>query len=219
MIEAGPELDYSTFSDLSDGQRAAVQAIFEEAFPAWERVPFEELIEGDSDPARVQLAMVDDGAVLGLAVASRLKALPWSFLEYFAITRQRRSQGLGGELWDGLIRHLGASAFPMVLEVEPPELAPAGSAERVTRERRIEFYRRRGAVRLDVPTYRVPHLSGGGGTGELALLAVPMADDSLPSGDELRDLVQTLYVEGYGLPADHPLLKQSLASVEEAAWT
>lgn len=217
MITTGAELEYSTFSDLTDDQRAAVQAIYEEAFPAWERVPFEELVEGDSDPARVQLAMVDNGFVLGLAVASRLKAVPWSFLEYFAITRERRGQGLGGELWDELVRRLGSTAFPMVFEVDPPEQEPPGSVERIKRGRRIEFYRRRGAVRLEVPTYRVPDLSGDGGTGELALLAVPSDGDASPSGDALRDLVRTLYVEGYGLPGDHALVAESLASFERVA--
>lgn len=212
-MAARTDLGYSTLSDLSDQQRAAVQAIYEEAFPAWEREPFDDLIKSAMHRSRVQLAMLDGSDVVGLATASRLRSVPWSFLEYFAITRNRRSQGLGGHLWDAVVAELGADAFPMVLEVERPEDEPNGSAEHRIRERRIEFYGRRGARRLNVPAYRVPYLTGEG-IGQFALLAVPPVGELSPSGESLRELLIALYVDGYGLAYDDALLAESLASLE-----
>jgi len=211
-----PALKYVIFSNLTGTQRDAVQAIYEEAFPAWERMPFDNLIRRNNDQSRLQLAMIQGEGVLGLAVASRLRAVPWTFLEYFAVSRAWRNQGLGGVLWDAMIRRLGKQAFPMVLEVEPPEEEPPRSPGRTIRERRIEFYRRRGANRLDVPNYRVPHQSDEG-TDKLALLAVPLEGARAPTNGGLRDLVRSLYVEGYGLPDDHTLLVGALDQLAAGA--
>ena len=208
-------MQYLALSKLRAEQTEAVKAIYEEAFAAWQRVPFEILLQADTDPSRLQLAMVDDGEVLALAVLSRLKSVSWWFLEYFAVTKARRGNGLGGVLWEAVVERLnGDRDVRIVIEVEPPEEAPPGSDERTIRERRIEFYRRRGARPLDVPVYRVPHLSDNG-TGELMLLAVPSSEGGLPSGEELQALVRALYVEGYGLSTDHPLLQAAIASLED----
>lgn len=208
-------MQYLALSKLTAPQTEAVKAIYEEAFAAWQRVPFETLLQADTDPSRLQLAMVDGGEVLAFTVLSRLKSVPWWFLEYVAVTKARRGHGLGGVFWEAVVERLnGGRDLRVVLEVEPPEEAQPGSDERTIRERRIEFYRRRGARPLDVPVYRVPHLSDNG-TGDLMLLAVPSSEGGLPSGEELQALVRALYVEGYGLSTDHPLLKAAIASLED----
>lgn len=212
--ERAGDMSYPTLSELTPEQVDAVRVIYEEAFPAWQRDPFEALVLGDADPSRVQIAMVDRGNVLALAILSRLQSVPWWFLEYFAVTHERRDQGLGGLLWEAVIRRLAEPRDPqIVMEVERPSDAPESSAERTTRERRIAFYRRRGALPLDVPSYRVPHLSDDG-TDELMLLALLARDGVLPSGDSLERLVRALYVEGYGLPTDDPLLGSAVAALE-----
>ena len=80
-------MQYLALSKLRAEQTEAVKAIYEEAFAAWQRVPFEILLQADTDPSRLQLAMVDGGEVLALAVLSRLKSVAWWFLEYCAVTK------------------------------------------------------------------------------------------------------------------------------------
>jgi GNAT superfamily N-acetyltransferase len=206
-------MEYLALSDLRPEQRETVRAIYEEAFPSWQREPFDALVRAFPDEARLQLAMIDGRDVVGFATTLRLQAVSWRFLEYFAVTERRRNQGLGGSLWQTLIERLAEGGpLPIVLEVERPQDAPAGTTERTTRERRIDFYRRRGAYELAIPDYRVPHLTGEG-SDALLLLAVPVHGSTLPTGAELEALVRSLYVEGYGLRPDDPLVRSALASL------
>ncbi|HAF08814.1 MAG TPA: GNAT family N-acetyltransferase [Chloroflexi bacterium] len=209
-------MEYPSLSALTPKQRDAVRAIYEEAFPAWQREPFDALVQGAADPSRLQLAMLDAGEVVAFATSVRLQAVPWWFLEYFAVINQRRNEGLGGLLWDAVVERVSDDRGPqIVMEVGRPEEAPLGSAERAIRERRVEFYRRRGARPLNVPAYRVPRFSDDG-TEAFLLLAVPPPANPTPSGGALKSLVRSLYVEGYGLPADDPLLRSALASLKAA---
>jgi GNAT superfamily N-acetyltransferase len=209
-------VEYPRLSHLSRAQTEQVRAIYEEAFPARQREPFEDLLASKDDPRRVQFAMTDDGDVVAFAALSRLVSVPWWFLEYFAVRQDRRDAGLGGLLWDAVLDRITAAGVErrIAFEVEPPEDAPAGSAERVARERRIRFYTRRGARVLPVPAYIVRNLSGPG-VERLLVLVVPAAGEGPAEGAALVALVRALYVEGYGFRADHPLLLGALAALPE----
>jgi hypothetical protein len=211
-------IEYRNFSALTGAQRDAARQIYEEAFPAWQRVPWDELARLDTDPARIQKAMLETGSVLGFFVVSKLVAVPWWFLEYFAVVRERRDQGLGGLLWDAFMADLGGPSRPsIVLEVEPPEEEPDPSDERLLRERRITFYERRGALRLHLSEYWVPHLTGEG-KDRLEVMVVPAQDETMPNSEDTQQLVRSLYVDGYGLPADDPLIDGAVNAVEGTRW-
>ena len=216
--ETGP-VEFRNFSALTSAQLGATRQIYEEAFPAWQRVPWDELVRLETDPARIQKAMLETGTVLGFFVASRLVAMPWWFLEYFAVIRERRDHGLGGLLWDQLMNDLGGASRPsIVLEVEPPEEEPDASQERLLRQRRIAFYERRGAQRLHLSQYWVPHLTGEG-KDRLELMVVPAQEETMPHLEDVQQLVRSLYVDGYGLPADDPLIEDAVKALEGTRWT
>lgn len=211
--------EYRNFAALTSAQLDAARQIYEEAFPAWQRVPWDELVRLDTDPGRIQRTMLETGTVLAISVASRLIAVPWWFLEYFAVDRERRDRGLGGLLWDQLMNDLGGASRPsIVLEVEPPEEETDASQERLLRQRRIAFYERRGAQRLHLSEYLVPHLTGEG-TDRLELMVVPAQSETMPNSEETRQLVRSLYVDGYGLPADDPLIDNAVNALVGTRWT
>jgi hypothetical protein len=58
----------------------------------------------------------------------------------------------------------------------------------------------------------VPDLDGVG-TERMLLLVVPAAGEQPPAGEDLAALVRTLYLQGYGLSSQHPLLAAALASL------
>jgi hypothetical protein len=197
-------VNYRSLGQLDAGQLRSVQVIYEEAFHASTRDSFERLVEVDDAADRLHMVMLDVGEPLGFAFLSCLRAVPWMFLEYFAVEESHRDGGLGGVLWDAVWGELAARKLPqrMVLELKDPADPGSHPDERATRERRIRFYARRDARRLPVPRYVVPDLSGPG-VLRLLLYAVTRSGDPLPSGDALGTLVRAVYTEGYGLlPAD-----------------
>jgi GNAT superfamily N-acetyltransferase len=206
---------YCSLRDLDDQQRATMRSIFEEAFPVWEREPFDDLIGREAAGAVTPVVMVDDGQPAGLAVTSRLDVVQWSYLEYLAVAADRRGQGLGGLLWRAMIQDLVARDQPgrVVLEVEAPAgVAEASPAFRL-RERRIRFYQRLGAGLLPVRDYVVPRLDGVAGSHPMLLLWAAIAEGvAPPSPAELVSLLPAVYAAGYGLRADHPLVLAALAA-------
>jgi hypothetical protein len=200
-------------SALSEGQLARVQAICEEAFHPALRVPFQELTTpGRADQTFVAL---ESGVPAGVAALRLLGSVQWSFLRYFAITGERRSQGLGRRFWRLLPPLLQAQGWPtrVVLEVEDPGEAAGAQAERVIRQRRTAFWTACGARLLPVPGYVLPDYTGSGVTEPMLLMAAsPPADRG-----QLRQLVLAIYTDRYGLPPTDPLVRQALASIGQAA--
>ena len=96
----------------------------------------------------------------GVAALRLLGSVQWSFLRYFAITGERRSQGLGRRFWRLLHPLLRAQAWPtrVVFEVEDPGEAAGAQAERVIRQRRMAFWTACGARLLPAPGYVLPRL-------------------------------------------------------------
>lgn len=198
---------------LDRPQLDALRSLYEEAFQPWAREPFCDLMarERHGDAAAVILA--DGDEPVALAVTSCLASAGWSYLEYFAVTAARRGSGIGGELWRAAGRDLTARGQPgrLVLEVDDPDGAAAGSPQRHERERRIRFYRRQGAQPLPVRGCRVPHLDGTGDTCPMLLLWAAVSGDTKPPGTAgLSVLLPAVYAKGYALPAGHPLVRAAL---------
>jgi GNAT superfamily N-acetyltransferase len=190
-------------SALAGGQLDRVRAIYEEAFPPELRVPFAELDDGGPDDGGLIVAL-DGDVPAGFASLRRLAAA--MFVRYFAVAAARRRQGAGRRLW-----HLLPGAVPgwpgrVVFEVEDP--AETGDpAEQLVRRGRIAFWRSCGTALLPVPGYVMPDLTGAG-TEPMLLMAAPAC-----AGEELRQLVQSVYTGRYGLPASDPLVRRALDSV------
>ncbi|WP_035741214.1 GNAT family N-acetyltransferase [Parafrankia elaeagni] len=197
----------TALSDLDPSQVSSVERIYLEAFPAGERMPFEEILRDAAEGVRVAYVALDEGTALGFASAYVLQSVQTFFLEYLAIDEMHRGGGFGGELW----YHLRTDAqhrqdvTAIVLEVEDPDEPDIDPGTAVTRRRRICFYENRGARRLPITDFRVPLLQGDG-EKPMLLMWAPATRPDPPTGDELTDLVRALYEEGYDLPPDHPLV-------------
>jgi GNAT superfamily N-acetyltransferase len=198
---------------LSEEQLACLQAIYEGAFSPDLRVPFRELTRsGHVDQTFVAL---EGDAPAGFAALRRLGTVEWSFLRYFAVAGERRSQGIGRRFWQLLQQSLRGHAWPtcVIFEVEDPGDAAADEPERVIRERRICFWAECGARVLPVHGYVLPDYTASGTTEPMLLMAATPAGVPAVHGDELRKLVLAIYTDRYGMTADDPLVARALAAV------
>jgi len=204
--------------ELDDWQRHAAQLIYVEAFPARQREPFADLLTREVEGQATSVVVVCGGEPLGLAVASSLGAVNWSYLEYFAVALDHHGRGIGDWLWRAMCQHLAARGLPrrIVLEVDDPAETPAGTAERQDRERRLRFYERQGMRALPVSDYAIPRMDGIAGSDPMLLLwAVTQGSSEPPGPAELHSLVSALYFMAYDLSADHPLV---LAALLGSGW-
>ena len=198
---------------LSEEQLARTQVIYEGAFSQDLRVPFSELTRHDH--ADLTLVAMDGSAPAGVAALRRLGSVEWSFLRYFAIAGERRSQGLGRRFWQLLHQSLRDEAWPacVIFEVEDPGEAAGDEAEREIRERRISFWTACGARLLPASEYVLPDYTASGTTEPMLLMAAAPAGMPAVHGDQLRRLVLAIYTDRYGMTSDDPLVARALASI------
>jgi len=200
-------VDLAFISDLDLAGLKQARTLYEEAFPIWERESFDRLLRDSTDTSARQLALLDDDTVVSIAMLSKLEAIDWWFLEYFATSRERRSQGLGGYFWGRISPDLGS---PTVLEIEHPEEEGLDLTERTIRKRRRSFWEKNGFSGLAIGNFRVPRTDNG---GDEPMELMTNRPESAASPDELRSLVVTIHHEGYGLPPSHELTKLALDSI------
>lgn len=206
------EFVVKTISALRREQIARIQLIYEDAFVADLRVQFSELTKpGSIDRTFVAL---DGPEPVGFSAVRLLGSAQWSFLRYFAIARERRSQGVGRWFWRRLNRSLAEEAWPtrIVFEVEDPEAAE-DAPEQVIRQRRVDFWTACGARLLPASGYVLPDYTGSGTTEPMLLMAATSAPTPLIEGDQLRTLILAIYADRYGLSANDALVIQALAHV------
>jgi GNAT superfamily N-acetyltransferase len=180
---------------LSSTGLSYVKDIYDEAFPAWEREDFDELLGRGADHDIKQYACVVDEAILGLATLSSLRSIGWDFLEYFALAQDCRGRGIGSQFWS----HINAQvASPVVLEVEHPEQSGLTTADVTIRQARIRFWNRAGFNELPVPNYLVPRADDENNEVFEPLILMSNVPPIHPLCSAVA-LTAALYAEGYGL--------------------
>lgn len=125
------------------------------------------------------------------------------WLDYFAIAPGQRGAGLGTAFVAALRERLRGSGDGILLEVEPE--ASADPAERDLQRRRIAFYRRLGARRLDI-AYRFPTATG---SYPLLLFYLPIAPVSVLSRERIQRMVRAVYAEVHADVPDHERILES----------
>jgi GNAT superfamily N-acetyltransferase len=121
--------------------------IYKNSFPIAEQDTHEQLLHA----LRLHIAKIGacqhQGVTQAIVVFYPMHTADFSFifLNYIAVSSQRRGQGLGRQLFNQLIRQLENI---IVWEVEDPEAA-LDFAERTLRAQRLQFYLKEGAQLLN----------------------------------------------------------------------
>jgi GNAT superfamily N-acetyltransferase len=198
--------------DLPPDAQARVRGIYEEAFPARQRDPFEQIVAAARSGDEIALVGLEAGQPVGLAFLSRLDAVGHLFVEYFAVARELRGGGRGGRLWQALREELARCepGLPIVLEVEDPGEDGIDAGEADQRARRVRFWERAGARLLAVEGYVIPDV-GGDGIEPMRLMWVPGdGDGEVPRDERLLALILALYEAGYGLGPEDALVRRAV---------
>jgi hypothetical protein len=183
---------------LTPAQRDAVRAIYEDAFPDELRVPFDDLLVDR------MLVLLDEDGPAGFALVRDLAETSWSFLRYYAVGR--RGRGTGSAMWRTLTGRLADDGRTrLIWDVEDPDEAGLTPEQVEEHRRRIVFYQRLGGRLQPVRDYLPPHDDGH--APRLLLMDLPLADEPDPP---LRDLVETVYLRRYGVPAEDDAVRRTL---------
>jgi GNAT superfamily N-acetyltransferase len=188
--------------------------IYTDSFPASERGDFGALIQHIAEGRRWCFGAAVGGDLIGIVVVLPFILSDIHLGEYFAVRRDLRNQNIGAQFLLQVVAMMASekNARGMIFEVESDDDA-AGDEQRL-RARRIAFYLRNGARRIDgVSGYRVPNLAGAD-TLAMKLMWFPFAPASpAPQGARLQDCIRAIFIKSYGLSSDDPLIQSVLKNV------
>ena len=154
------EFTFLEITSLEDGLLLPWLDLYETAFPPNEKVLVSHFLallkakaEGQGEDEFMLAAVDSSGALLGLACYQHMPEARLAVLWYLAVRLQARNRGLGGKFYDhiaSLVNRTGCQA--LLLEVEIPELCETVELAELA-ARRINFYRRHGALVLQGVDY------------------------------------------------------------------
>jgi GNAT superfamily N-acetyltransferase len=161
---------------LTPAAMTRLRQIYEEGFPPFERAEFGSITTARRED-ELALALVSDGQPAGFALLRPLGSTGWIYLRYLVVDGARRSQGLGGQLWEQLTERFRDAGYTLlVFDVEDPDEPGCEPAQVELRWRRIRFYQRQGASLLPVTGYCSPEIvPGTSGWFPMLLMTAPLA--------------------------------------------
>lgn len=179
---------------LSPAAMTGLRRIYEEGFPPYERAEFASITTARRED-ELALALVGGGQPYGFAMLRPLGGTGWIYLRYLVVDGARRSQGLGGQLWEQLAgRFRDAGYTLLVFDVEDPDEPGCEPGQVELRWRRIRFYQRHGASLLPVTGYRSPEIvSGTTGWFPMLLMTAPLGDRPAPDPGQAGAIVEAVY--------------------------
>lgn len=140
--------------------------------------------------------------VLGFSILFAPKAESFCLLEYMAVASAFRNQGIGARVFRHSMKMVRDEHqnTPVLLEVDSDR---ENSPDRLTRRRRLDFYRRLGCAQVARLHYLMP-LPGEGSPPEMDLLIYSF--DPLPgvSKVQVELWLKAIYQEVYGCAAEDP---------------
>lgn len=154
-------------------------------FPRAELRSMETFEEMYNDEAIYAYAMVDEDEILAYATFVREKSSDVMLLDYYAVSKTRRNEGLGSLFLQELRILLPARGF--ILEVEDPNFA-SNDQELDIRNRRVDFYKRNGATMTDWMWHAF--------TVDFKLMWMPVNEDFNDQnnlGNHVRDLYYLIF--------------------------
>lgn len=132
------EYDNMKLTEAYNEKLSKIQELYQEAFPAAERKPFEIILEKRQEGAVEILALeTEDGEFRGLAISVLYKDMV--LLDYFAVSPKQRGHGTGSAALRLLKQRYADKRF--FLEIERTGVEAENALQR---SRRKEFYLRNG---------------------------------------------------------------------------
>lgn len=185
-------------------------AIYSTAFPTSEQKSMKALLTMLNDPSYTIFVILNDEKIVGFTIMYHPQNEDFFLLEYMAIDTTQRGVGLGSTLLkeslECLYKNYGVRA--LLIEIDSPEKA---SSEQIIRDKREQFYRRLGALKIDPFDYILPsQTSEEAPPMELLVLHPNM---NKVSKKTLQTWLEKLYTNVYGCSRNDPRIAHMLDSV------
>jgi ribosomal protein S18 acetylase RimI-like enzyme len=191
-----------------------VNSVHESAFAALERIYTESLPESErKSPARLSIMLGDpsyrflvatsSATVVGFSIVRIFDNSDAALLEYMAVAREHRSQGIGRILFSRTANFDCISSHFLLAEVDSDKMPSEDEADRF---RRKAFYRGLGCKEVDQLRYIMPPVS----TELPPDMDILVYKQDLPTFIErtrLKQWLQRCYVEVYGLSENDPRIE------------
>jgi GNAT superfamily N-acetyltransferase len=214
--------DFRSITDLDTPLGQQVIRIYKQSFPEAERDPLDDIAanlrNADPDVELTRLrALIEQDEVVGFTLFASYKDYYLGYLKFIAVRADIRGKGYGPILLQDAIQQLRAdgrraTGWPylgLVLEVERPETAES-EADRRLRERRIQFYRRNGALMFDDVDYVAPPVAPGQPSLPFHLMFLRAVHKYGMQHWLRQKAVHALLVEGYGENPDSWFVRHAL---------
>jgi len=127
------------------------------------------------------LVGIKDGKVVSFALLWKLKNSGFVLLDYLAVKREHRSKSIGRKFLKFISSSLRPRGEKLIIEVDDPSFG----RNRQERERRVSFYKRRGAHILKDIRYILRPVNGTK-THRMILMIMPARRGSNLKGESIR---------------------------------
>ncbi|MFM7450526.1 MAG: GNAT family N-acetyltransferase [Leptolyngbyaceae cyanobacterium] len=170
--------------------RAAIQ-IYIDSFPQNQRLPVDLIIERVKAGTHKILVGLTENNVVSMAILHPLVKTGFVLLEYLAVHKKFRGQGVGVSFIEYIFQAFRHSNEYLIIEVDNP----AFGDEKGDKIRRIRFYEKVGAVAIKDVRYLLPPLTGDIPT-EMNLMIFPEYNQKI-DGNLVRTIIKEIYQQVY----------------------
>jgi predicted N-acetyltransferase YhbS len=184
--------------------------IYQNSFPSNERQTLETLKIRLKEKKEVLFAAKINNEVVGMGFLFDLLGSDFLLLDYLAVKENHRGKQIGERLFEFLKTYSKTQKKHLLMEVDDPDFGDY----KHSKLKRIEFYQKYGALWLKDVKYVLPALDGTNPTEQILML-VPENSKSEFSGEEIKDLINLLYAELYGISEKDTNLDHIITSINE----
>ncbi|MBE9144236.1 GNAT family N-acetyltransferase [Planktothrix mougeotii] len=200
MYSTNPQIEFKQIQHLDHPDFENAIALYEQTFPPQEKIPISWIREA----ILTQKTQLWGGYYQEqFALMSILYPLPSSnfiLLAYLATVPHLRNIKIGSKFLKYLIDLEKRESKSLILEVEHPDFGE----NRELKQRRIQFYQRLGAKKLQDIVYILPALDGTK-TTEMILMLISDTNSEKLEKTVVKQLIRELYTEVYHRHPDDPI--------------
>ncbi|WP_157604560.1 GNAT family N-acetyltransferase [Solitalea canadensis] len=187
--------------DVGSREFLAAMDIYREAFPDYERHAQQVIEDRIVSGRELLFVAVDENNSVGLmALVWDLKGTDFIVLDYLAVASSTRGQGIGGQFMEFINQWVLEHNKILLFEIEHPDYG-TNTEQRL---KRLVFYERYGAKKIEKLIYYLPNLAEGA-PKEMLLMTIPPVKIS---AELLKQAVGEIYLHLYGLNEEHDLVKR-----------
>jgi GNAT superfamily N-acetyltransferase len=192
-------LKFKEISVIDDSAFKKTIQIYIDSFPENQRLPIDVLTQRTEENTHQILGGFLNNQVVLMSILHLLKDTDFIVLTYLATEKNFRAQGIGKQFFNYILNWVNKEHKYLILEVEDPDFGE--EEDRDKKIKRIEFYRKMGAVEMQNVNYMLPPLSGNIPT-EMKLLLIPKYPHNFLDGDLVKKLIKQIYKEVYSRNED-----------------